>query len=299
VLDFPAVRVGFVTQLLWDRYGAFWLHLVEDAGAEAVRAGSGQVREALSDARVADVGPLAFRLAAAQAVALQGAGVDALVVPELNPAATHGARDPRGGGADPWIADFPDALRSAVAGLPPLVTVPASLEPGVESTVVTALQNLLHDAHAVRRIWGRWRAEARPPRTAAARWTPGPGDRRTVGLVAQPWLLSDLLAGRAALAGEYLVAQHRLDPAVLRREGARVDAAAVATDAEVLGAARLFARRGGVDAVRLIVDRASSGDAWLAGRLQGIVRKPFEVRGLEDVLAGTDPIDTVLVAPVD
>lgn len=296
MLDFAAVRVGFVTQLLWDRYGPFWVRLVEDAGAEAVRAGAEGVRGVLSDRRVSGIGPLAFRLAVAQAVALAGEDVDALVVPDLNP---EGTPEPRGGGADPWIADFPDALRSAFAGLPPLVSVPASLAPGVENTVVTVLQNLVHDVQAVRRIWGRRRAEARPPRRPAVRWTAEPGDRRTVGLVGQPWLLNDAIAARAGNAGEHLVPQHRLDPERLRQEGARVEETAIGTDAEVLGAARLFARRGGVEAIRLLVDRASGADAWLVRRLELVVRKPLEVRGLEDVLAGVDPIDTVLITPVD
>jgi len=299
VLDFAAVRVGFVTQLLWDRYGTFWRHLVEDAGAESVVAGGDQVRGALADARVAAVGPLAFRLAAAQAVALAAAGVDTLVVPELNGELDGVVATPRGGGADPWIADFPAALRSAVAGLPPLVPVPASLGPGVERVVVTTLQNLLHDAHAVRRIWGRRRAEARPQRRPAARWEPAAGERTTVGLVAQPWLLTDALAARAGRQGEHLVAQHRLEPALLRAEGARVESGLAATDAEALGAARLFARRGGVDTVRFLADRASGADAWLAGRLRAAVRKPLEVRYLDDVLAGADPVDIVLVTQVD
>lgn len=296
MLDFAAVRVGFVTQLLWDRYGPLWRHLVEDAGAEAHVAEAAEVRAALADPRLAAVAPLAFRLAAAQALALAERGVDALVVPELNP---DGRQAPRGGGADPWIADFPDALRSSVAGLPPLVAVPASLEGGVERIAVTTLHNLLHDAHAVRRIWARRRAEARPPRRPAPRWTAAPGARRTVGVVAQPWLLNDALAARATADGEHLVSQHRLDPARLREEGARVEGEVVATDAEVLGAARLFARRGGVDAVRLLVDPACGADAWLAGRLQAVVRKPLDVRSLDDVLAGADPVDILLVTPVE
>lgn len=299
MLDFPAVRVGFVTQLLWERYGSFWLHLVEDAGVESVQSGPDQVREALADPRVAAVGPLAFRLAAAQALALAASGIDALVVPELNPQPPEGPASSRGGGADPWIADFPDALRAAVAGLPPLVPVPASLAHGVEGTAITALQNLLHDPHAVRRIWGRRRAEASPGSKAAPRWARGPGESRTVGLVAQPWLLSDALAGRAAQRGEHLVSQHQLDPASLAEEGARAETDVVATDAEALGAARLFARRGGVDVVRLVVDRASGADAWLAARLRGMVRKPLEIVGVDDVLAGADPIDILLVTQVD
>ncbi|MEJ2358746.1 MAG: hypothetical protein P8Y13_11840 [Deinococcales bacterium] len=294
------MRVGFVTQLLWERYGPLWLRLVRDAGAEPSVADAAAVRTALQAPRVAAIGPLAFRLAAAQAVALSDA--DLLVVPDLNAVEEDEApsgRLARGGGADPWIADFPDALRSTVAGLPPLVAVPAFTGPGIERTVVPALQNLVHDAHAVRRIWARRRAEARPPRPRAPRWTLVPGEHRVVGLVGQPWLLNDALAERAADEGDHVVAQHRLDPDQLRREAGRVDASLVPTDAEVIGAGRLFARRGGVGLVRVVADRGSGADAWLVDRLRAHVRKPVEVRYLQDVLAGLDPVDSLLVTSVD
>jgi hypothetical protein len=301
MLDFAAVRVGFVTQLLWDRYGSLWLDLVRDAGVEPLVARPEGVRTALGEPRVAAIAPLAFRLAAAQALAL--ADADMLIVPDLNAGPSDdrsGAGDlSRGGGADPWVADFPDALRSTLAGLPPLVAVPAFTGPGIEKTVVPALQNLVHDAHAVRRIWARRRAEARPTRPRAPRWTLIPGERRTVGLVGQPWLLSDDLAERATDEGDHVVAQHRLDPERLRREAARIDASLVPTDAEVVGAAGLFARRGGVDLIRVLADRGSGADAWLVDRLREHVRKPVEVRYLQDVIANLDPVDSLLVTPVD
>lgn len=301
VLDFAAVRVGFVTQLLWSRYGALWVRLVRDAGAEVRVADVDAVRQALDDPRVAAIAPIVFRLAAAQAVAL--GDVDVLLVPDLHAGAASddavAGRPGRGAGADAWIADFPDALRNAIAGLPPLVPVPASLGPGIEGSVVTALQNLLHDAHAVRRIWARRRAEARPPRPRPPRWTLLPGERRTVGLVAQPWLLTDGLADRAADAGDHLVVQHRLDPGQLLEEASRLEEPLAPTDAEVLGAARLFDRRGGVSQVRFLADRGSGADAWLADRLHALLRKPLEVRYLQDVLGDADLVDTLLVTPVD
>jgi hypothetical protein len=300
VLDFAAVRVGFVTQLLWDRYGPFWLRLVRDAGAEGLLPMPDAVRTVLAEPRVAAVAPLTFRLAAAQAVALAAAGADALLVPDLNGAEKATSEQlARGGGLDPWIADFPTALRDALAGLPALVPVPVELGDEIDRSAVTALQNLLHDAHAVRRIWGRRRAEARPPRRATPAWSAPAGARRTVGLVGQPWLLNDALAGRATAATEHVVSQHRLDPELLRAEARRLGEPLLPTDAETLGAARLFGRRGGVSEIRMVADRASAADAWLANRVRGLVRKPFQVRFLDDVLAGADAVDIVLVAPVD
>lgn len=293
MLDFAAVRVGFVTQLLWERYGALWLSLVRDAGSEPVLPEREAVRAVLDDPRVAAVPALTFRLAAAQALSL--AQADVIFVPELNPdIATEGGSVARGGAGDPWVADFPDALRSAVAGLPPLVAVPASLDAGVEASAVTALQNLVHDAHSVRRIWGRRRAEARPVRLRPPRWTKRPEELRTVGLVGQPWVLSDGLASRLRDDGDLVVGQHRLDPRELRQEAQRMGEWLAPTDAEVLGAGRLFGRRGGIDVVRVVADRGSGADAWLVDRLRATIRKPVEVRYLQDVLAADDAIEVLM-----
>ncbi len=297
MLDFPAVRVGFVTQLLWERYGPFWRGLLLDAGAEAVFAEPEATREALGDERILSIPGISFRLAAAQAAALAAAGVDVLLLPELNAAAGEGAA--RGGAQDPWIAAFPATLRRTLYGIPTVAAVPVDVDATVEGRAVTLLQETFHDPTLVRRVWARHRAAARPPRRAAPRWTLRPSERRTVGVVGQPWLLEPGTVRRLAREGEHLVSQGELDPRVLRDEATRVDARLVPTDAEALGAARLFARRGGVAALRVLVDRTSGSDAWLVRRLEESVHKELEVVSLEDVLAGEDPVDSLLVTPVD
>lgn len=266
-----------ITQLLWHRYGPFWRRLAEDAGAEIRTAEPGRVRAALSDERLRGIPSLGLRLAAAQALALQEA--DLLLAPDLNP----GPDTERGAGQDPWIASFPEAL-ATLGGLPPVEGVPAELRPDLEGRVVEIARRLSSDAGAVRRAVDRRRAELRPKRVPEPRWTLRPSELATVGLVGQPWLLGDPLARAVAREGEHLVSQHQLDPRTLREEGHRYDARLVATDAEALGAARLFSRRGGVARLRVIVDRESGADAWLVRQIEKLSHKAVEVVQLQDLL---------------
>lgn len=277
-----------MTQLLWPRYGLFWRDLTLAASATPVFPTLEGVRAALADAAVGQVPGAAFRLAAAQARSL-AEDVDLLVVPSLN-------RDlgvQRGGGQDPWVADFPAALRNAVPGLPPLVAVPVNLDLGVQSIAVELLQTLLRDPAHVRRVWGRLRPGARPPNLPAVTWNLRPGQLATVALVGQPWLLNDALVAALAEPGLNLVPLHRLDPLELREEGLRSDARLIDTDAEVLGAARAAARRNAVSRLKLVVDPGAGADAWLARRVERVAHKPVEVLSLPDVLSNVDPVDTL------
>lgn len=293
MLDSPAVRIGFVTQLLWRRYGAFWWSLAEAAGAEPCLPAPAAVRAQVEAPAVAAVPELAFRLAAAQAASM--ADCDAIVVPEL----VRPTDVERGGAQDPWIADFPASLAAAVPHLPSLIAVPSRLDDAIEGRAVAVLQSLVRDATQVGLVWSRVRAQARPPRQAAVRWSRRPGQTRTVGLVGQPWLLNDALAARLAGDDELLVSQHQLDPATLEQEGRRVEPRLVDSDAEALGAARYFGRRGGVEQVRLVVDASSSADAWLERRVARLAHRPVDVVVVQDVLQGDLLLDTLTNLPVD
>lgn len=286
MLDSLAVRVGFVTQLLWSRYGDFWRELVESAGAEAVFADEEGLRAALSDPDIINVPTAAFKLAAAQARALADK-VDLLLLPQLNPESDLA----RGGAQDPWIADFPQRLHTALHGLPNYRAVPITLDEQVESSAIELLQALMHDPAQVKRVWGRLRPAIKPAAGQPVSWSFMPGELTTVALLGQPWLLNDRLARAVTKPGEHVVSQHRLAAEELRREGLRLDGRVIGTDAEVLGAARLSARRGPVARLRLLVDAASGSDAWLAKRVESSVHKPVEVITVQDALGSADPVD--------
>lgn len=293
MLNSPAVRIGFVTQLLWHRYGRFWRELVEAAGAEPVFPTLDRVREALTDESVQGVGSASFRLAAAQALSLAD-DVDWLVVPALN----RESDVTRGGAQDPWIADFPSALQSSL-GLPAVKAVPCNLGQEMEPTAIEFLRGLVRDPAQVSRVWARVRTHAKPPRLAPVTWEYRPGELATVALIGQPWLLNDSLAKVTTAPAEHVVPQHRLDPLVLREEGRRLDPQLIDSDAETLGAARLAARRASVSRLRLVVDAGSGSDAWLARRLEKSVHKAVEVVNLQNALVGQDAVGTLSNLQVD
>lgn len=285
------MRVGFITQLLWRRYGPFWLQLLEGVGAESVLAPAPAVERALADARLRPASAAAFRLAAAEAIALQE--VDLIVAPELNPGVEGG----RGGGQDPWVAAFPDTLVDTVSGLPPVVAVPAALDDDVDTVAIEILHRVATDPALIRRAWERNRSAARPGRTLSPRWQRLPDEHRTLGVVGQPWLMRDALVRAVAAAGDHLVAQHRLDPVELRVEGLRHDPRLIPTDSEVVGAARLLARRGAVDGLVVLVDRDSGADAWLLRRIEEVSHKPVRARFVQDLLPPDALLDALLAPP--
>lgn len=271
MLDCAAMRVGFVTRLLWERYGPFWSGLLAAAAAEVALPDEDAVRDALEDPRTVGISGAAFREAAAQAIALSSC--DRIVAPELNP----GYLGARGSAQDPFVARFPEALAQAVPGLPPILSVPADLAAqGLETTAIETLLAVAPGPAGVRRVWQTRRAGARPPRPTGPRPSPRPSETVTVALVGQPWHLNDEVEAALTGAGEHLVSAHTFAPGDLRDEGLRMDAGLAPTDAEALGAVRRLARRAGVARVRMVSDPSSGADAWLERRARALVRRPFE-----------------------
>ena len=271
------MRLGFVTQLLWHRYGPFWRRLFEEAGVEVHFPEAERVGRNLDDPRIRSVSGLAFRLAVAQALALQD--VDLIVAPSLN----AGSDSQRGGGQDPWISDFPAAL-GTIGGLPPVLGVPALPAPEQQSLVIETLQQLTRDPGRVKRVWDRHRSALKHEPLPAPSWTTAAG-RRTIGVVGQPWLLGSDLVGLVTPEGVRAIGQGQLDPLLLREEGSRVDPLMIPTDQEVLGAVHLFSRRGSISGIHLIVDETSGADIWLRERAIKQSSKPVEVHSLEGLLS--------------
>jgi hypothetical protein len=277
VLPSEVVQVGFLTHLLWDRYGPFWTTLTRAAGAEVVLPSPDAVIERLTDPRVAVAPAVAFRLAVAAALALED--VDLLVAPSLNP--DDGAT--RGAAQDPWVADLPTMLARSVPGLPPVWSLPVDLDRPVESEAVTFLRRLTPDVGVVRRAWSQHRAEAHPGRRMQRGVPQAPAGAVTVAVLGQPWWATPAVAALLVRPSERAVGPYAFDPGELREEGRRVDASLVDTDAEALGALRRFARSGAVGALRWVVDGASGSDLWLARRAQAIAGGRVELVQLRDL----------------
>ena len=269
------MRVGFLTPILWDRYGPFWQRLVAAVGAEPVLPEPEAVLSAAETITPAD-GRLPW-LARATLRAL--ADVDAVVVPRLLPSGVQGG----GSAQDPWVADLPALLERAEPGAATLIAVPAETGPEVEGAVIPVLTRLQPDAGRVRRAWAQHRSEALRP------WRPAPvaparADGRRIALVGAPWWCVDALARHLTAPGETLVGQHASDPAELRAEGRRWNRVLNDVDAEVLGGVRRFARRSDVAAVRMITDDAAMADAWWSRRARGLAAERVELTTLADAV---------------
>ena len=144
------MRVGFVTQLLWSRYGLFWQKLFESLDAEIVFPTKEDTLKHLSRLNDVSFSSYSFKIAAAQALSLDD--VDFLVVPDVN----YGGSSLKGSGQDPWIADFPETLQQTFGALPKVIVAPANAQPNItefEAMLVDQIYNLV-DAGVMRRAWG-------------------------------------------------------------------------------------------------------------------------------------------------
>jgi hypothetical protein len=272
------MRVGFLQQLLWSRYGEVWVKLLQHIGAEVQFADPTQVIQHYET--LTFIPGTVFRLAVAEALAL--VETDTLIVPDLNPAETVA----RGSGQDPWIVQFPEALQR-VAGLPPILKVPATLEGNLEPLVLETLFSFKSDPAKIRLTWERYGRELKPKRYAEVRWTKLPDQTDVAGVIGQPWLMTTqmLRSLETYLPTVHKVLQHQLSPTVLREEAKRLEQRLISTDAEVLGAARFFNRKGSVDKLVMVVDNNSGADLWLEKQAKKIVTKPLEMIYLQDLIS--------------
>lgn len=265
------VRVGFLSHLLWDRYGPLWTSLAEAAGAEVVLVETDAVVAHLADSRVHAADALAFRAAVAAALALTHAGVELLVVPDINPEGSAS----RGGAQDPWVAALPLMLARSVPGLPPVVGVPVHAREDLEAQAVVYLRRMGADAGMVRRLWAQHRADAlRDTRTVAAPVQPAAG---SVAWLGQPWWATERVARWANPDAPALLGAWNMPRAQLLEEGSRVEANLIDSDAEALGALRRFVRMAGAPRLRWVTDEASGSDAWLLRRALALAGERLEV----------------------
>jgi hypothetical protein len=258
-----------------------------------VRASAEAVRAQLTHSDIAEIGPRAFQLAAAEALVPQDC--DALLVPQVNPEADVHNPVHKGAAQDPWLASFPEVLQARFRALPPLLAVPMGLPTGpsdasfaaFEGTATTLLTGLLHNPGQVRRVWQSWRGRVGSFSLRAQPVTWQRASHTTVGVVAQPWNLGYLeeeLLEQLFNKDEHIIHQGQFEPTSLHDEGRRLEMNLLESDLEVLGAARLMSRRGSVSKLVFIADEGSSTDSWLARRIQDISHKPVEVLTLQNLI---------------
>ena len=287
MLHWQAVRVGFVNTVLWERYGPFWVELLRAAGAEVVLPSADDVIAAAAEVP-ADEGWMPL-LARASLRALRD--VDLVLVPRLSP------EDQQGPGAaqDPWVMDLGAMLARSEPGRVALRAVPADTGPGVEALAIPLLTRVVGEVGRVRRVWEQYRVAAQQPWRPRSRSAAVPGGR-LVAVAGAPWWCTAPLVAALARPGERVGGQHEVAPSELRAEARRWRADLVDPDAEALGAVRRFARRGDVEAVRLLVDPARAADAWLARRARELAGARVEQVALDEVIALADLVRVLVPA---
>lgn len=284
------MRIGFIRSLLWERYGDLWVSLMEGLEQDIHFADPKEVERKLQTERKLSV---MFQLAVAEATSLSH--VDELVVPDLNPNNKGSQAVARGSGQDPWIASFPEVLQT-LGGLPPVIGVPATLEGNLETLAVETMLSLKRDPAKIKLVWERNKRKTQPSRYQEPRWTKLPGQQEVVAVIAQPWLLVPPLVAKLNHPETHHVLQTHLNPVLLHEEARRLEKRLVATDAEILGAAHYFNRKGNVDKLLMIVDKTSGADVWLEGQVKKLVNKKLEVIYLQDLVTEDEVIETLLEA---
>ncbi|MEZ4606470.1 MAG: hypothetical protein R2880_09075 [Deinococcales bacterium] len=254
------MRVGFLRQLLWTRYGDFWLKLLQSFGAEPCFAEDEAIFARLLNSELNNIPGLSFRLAVAEVLSLRA---DAIILPELN----YGSHSQRGSAQDPWIASFPQMLQHSLPPVAQYISVPAQYIPSdaLDSIVFNQLAPL-GQTQKLRLALERVRYLNKIPHYKDPRWSVS--GLKTVAVIGQPWLIDDSLLEVLAKEGLHLIGQHQFDPQMLQAEGKRLDKKRIATDLEVMGAAHFLSRKGAVEALWCVLDQSSGADMDLWRRLE-------------------------------
>jgi hypothetical protein len=131
------MRVGFVTQLLWSRYGEFGPSSSRELARACLRPHDG-VRRALGDPRLDSIPVRRFAWRRRSTCARGRRHLCARPQPRRE---RHARRGP-----GRLYRQLSGALATTLVGLPPIIGIPASLsEAGLEGLVVSTLLNLTHD----------------------------------------------------------------------------------------------------------------------------------------------------------
>ncbi len=281
------MQIGFITQLLWSRYGPFWVKLFQGVGGETVFADAKSVTYQTKRVDLEEIGGLVFRLAVLQALLLK---VDYIVVPDIN----YSSNATKGSAQDPWIANFVDTLARKVKGLPPILRVPATLnisQSELEKLVIQTLYPLTRQSNEVRRIWERYHGSIK---TQSQPEPPSISSGDYLGVIGQPWLVNENLVN-ALKTDKQILAQHQIDPNYLQQEGLRVRRDLINSDIEVIGAAHYLGRKGNIKEVIMLVDKTSGADIWLTKRIKRLIHKPFTIKYIQDLLPTNKLINKLMV----
>ena len=281
LLNYLPMRVGFIRQLHWSRYGNFWQSIVVSANSEAVFADRESVLEVVQGDRLEPIQSISFKLAVAEAIAL--ADCDLLIVPDLN----QNKDFSKGSGQDPWVANFPEALIKTIKNLPEVFAVPTNSSAFAEQRAIELLMKINPGPSAAKHILQQHLSKLTNQKLND-RVIDKPGHNKA--LVGQSWLLEKL----SPALGPNQLLQTDIKPEVLIKEATRQDNRLIETDAEVLGAAQMFNKKASIEQITLLADKNSAGDLWLNRRLAKMIRKDFKTVFIQELPNPSSLIDYFL-----
>jgi CoA enzyme activase uncharacterised domain (DUF2229) len=240
------MRIGLPDTLLDRHYTPFWEAYLGTLEIEVVKAKADFEQSLDAGSRLMPSEPATIQLFVGRVLELADIGVDAIIVPDLNPGAEPGEK---AGRADPWAVDLASVLAQRVS-LPTLEAVPAYLSDPTSSIAVRLGQAWTQNTRIVQRGLDRAQLYLKPARTPEPNWNHA--GRKTIGIIGeaglleQPWLWREAktaleAAGLHAVLATQLPRERLIEAGKKRRSDLTLE-----TDLEVVGAAITLEAKGQV-----------------------------------------------------
>jgi CoA enzyme activase uncharacterised domain (DUF2229) len=244
------MRIGLPDTLLDRHYTPFWDAFLNTLELEVIKPKADFEQSLEAGISFMPSEPPSIQLFVGRVLELADTGVDAIIVPDLNPGAEPGEK---AGRADPWAVDLASVLAQRVS-LPNLEPVPVYLsDPSSSLTLGIAVrlgQAWTQNVRLVQRGLDRGQLYFKPARTPEPNWNHA--GRKTVGVIGeaalleQPWLWRDAkLALEAAGLHAVLATQLNRERNVAAGKNRRPDLL-LESDLEVVGAAISLEAKGPV-----------------------------------------------------
>jgi CoA enzyme activase uncharacterised domain (DUF2229) len=276
------MRIGLPDTLLDRHYTPFWEAYLGTLEIEVVKAKADFEQSLDAGSRLMPSEPATIQLFVGRVLELADIGVDAIIVPDLNPGAEPGEK---AGRADPWAVDLASVLAQRVS-LPTLEAVPAYLSDPTSSIAVRLGQAWTQNTRIVQRGLDRAQLYLKPARTPEPNWNHA--GRKTIGIIGeaglleQPWLWREAKSALEA-AGLHTVLSTQLPRERLIEAGKkRRSDLTLETDLEVVGAAITLEGKGQVRGLISLRQPNANMQAILADEVLRKAHKPTLALSFDD-----------------
>jgi CoA enzyme activase uncharacterised domain (DUF2229) len=276
------MRIGLPDTLLDRHYTPFWEAYLGTLEIEVVKPKAEFEHSLEAGAQLMPAEPPSIQLFIGRVLELADIGVDAIIVPDLNPGAEPGEK---AGRADPWAVDLASVLAQRVS-LPTLEAVPVYLSDPTSSIAVRLGQAWTQNTRIVQRGLDRAQLYLKPARTPEPNWNHA--GRKTVGVIGeaglleQPWLWREAklaleAAGLHAVLCTQLPRERLIEAGKKRRSDLTLE-----TDLEVVGGAITLEAKGQVRGLISLRQPNANMHAILADEVLRKAHKPTLALSFDD-----------------